>query len=93
MSLNTSRDLRWGGNCDTCEERLNAGRAEQCHDPATDSVICGSCRDEDRAAAVKDALDDVKQRLEDILACTPVLGENWSTPLIRHALEAIGETV
>jgi hypothetical protein len=47
-----SRDLTWGADCDGCEERMNAGRAQLAAEVAGDGpLLCGSCRDEARAGA------------------------------------------
>lgn len=45
--MTTTRDISWGADCDRCDTRLNADRAAECLDD-DGSVICGSCRDEER---------------------------------------------
>lgn len=41
------RDLTWGANCEACDERINAGRAEIAAEKAGDGpLLCGSCRDQ-----------------------------------------------
>lgn len=48
------RDISWGADCDSCGTRLNAGRAAMVADG--DEVICGSCKDEMRAALFMDSM-------------------------------------
>jgi hypothetical protein len=56
----TKRDISWGADCETCGTRMDAGRAERALATMTDDrLLCGSCIDEEKAAAVRDALREL----------------------------------
>lgn len=58
MSDILTRNLSWGADCEGCEERMNASRAEMAAREADETglLLCGACRDEARWGAERDEL-------------------------------------
>jgi hypothetical protein len=77
-----TRDISWGANCDVCEERMNADRAEAALETMGDDgqLLCGACRDELRLRAEADryreALEDAAEYLR--------LAWTWTADTDRH---------
>lgn len=81
---NHTRDLAWGADCDSCETRMDAGRAQLAAESAgTGPLLCGSCRDEERTERYRQALEQIRGQdwVEN------ALDPQWAARIAKEALD------